>query len=222
MGWPHPQAIVLPVSNEETAMITRRDFIVSSAAALTAIPACLTAKSLNLAPLQAEGRRRKLFVRRTPDWDFILYSNGPNRPQPLIKRSVIKRRFGDDVYNTLRQRDHWAMIKAGWFSAHDQFLPQPVRDPEYDIWQAYYRPEVEAHDLLEDTFFDGTAPWWGANIQEYGLTLAEHPNTPRYATAKVGSLLGLPALAAAINERTPHVSLEYGGVLKRQSWEDIR
>ena len=175
-----------------------------------------------MTPLRAERGRRKLFVRRTPDWEFILYSNGPNRPQPLIKRSVIERTFGDDVYDTLRQRDHWAMIEAGWFGADNQFLPQPVRDPEYDIWQAYYRPEVEAHDLLEDIFFDGKAPWWGAYIQEYGLTLAEHPSTPRYATAKINNVLNLPPLAAAIAERTSHVSLEYESVLKRQSWGYIR
>lgn len=203
-------------------MTTRRQFLFSSAATLTALPACLNAAVPKLVPLRAEVRCRRLFVRRTPDWEFILYSNGPNRPQPLIKRSVIERTFGDDVYDTLRQRDHWAMIEAGWFGADDQFLPQSVRDPEYDIWQAYYRPEVEAHDLLEDIFFDGNAPWWGAYMQEYGLSLAEHPNTPRYATAKIRNLLGLPALAAAINERTPHVALEYGDLLMRQSWEDIR
>lgn len=203
-------------------MTTRRQFLASSAAVLSAIPARLNATLLDLGPLRADMRRRKLFVRRTPDWEFILYSNGPNRPQPLIKRSVIERTFGDDVYDTLRQRDHWAMIEAGWFGSDDQFLPQPVRDPEYDIWQAYYRPEVEAYDLLEDIFFDGNAPWWGAYLQEYGLSLAEHPNTPRYATAKIQNLLGLPALAVAINERTPHVSLEYGNLLMRQSWEDIR
>jgi hypothetical protein len=75
---------------------------------------------------------------------------------------------------------------------------------------------------LEDIFFGGAAPWWGGYIQEYGLILAEHPNTPRYATAKINNVLNLPAFAAAIAKRTPHVSLEYGDQLMRQPWEDFR
>ena len=200
-------------------MTTRRDFLLTSAAALTAVPAALQAALAPLTPLRTDVRRRKLHVRRTPNWDFILYSDGPSRPQPLIKRAVIERTFGDEVYDALRQRDHWAMIEAGWFSGNDLFLPQPVRDREYDLWWSYYRPEVEAHDLLEDIFFDGQAPWWGAHMKEYGLSLAVHPSTPRFATAKVASVWRLPALAAAVAERTPYVSVEHGDLLEREPWE---
>lgn len=197
-------------------MITRRDFIISSAAAAaTAMPFANQAQPLAVGPLTAKQRMRRLFLTRTPEWEYRLVSDGPDRPQPLIKRSVVERTFGGGTYDTLRQRDHWEMIEAGWFRGDDLFVPQPVRDPEYDIWQAFYRPEVEAHDLLEDLFFEGRAPRWGAHMPEYSMTLAEHPNTPRYATAKIYDIHYLPQLAAAVEARTPNLLVEYGHFLER-------
>lgn len=201
-------------------MTTRREFLFSAAAAMTAIPAVSKAHPVTLVPLEATPRLRKLYVERTPDWDHRLYSDGPKTPQPLIKRAVIERAFGEGTYDTLRQRDHWALIDAGWFSDEELFVPQPVRDPEYNVWQSYYRPLVEAHDLLEDVFFNGQAPWWGVFMREYSLTLAVHPNTPRLATAKIHDIRYLPDLASAVAARTPYLVVDYGDLLERPSWAE--
>lgn len=202
-------------------MTTRREFMFSAVAAMTAIPAASKTHPVTLSPLKAAPRLRKLNVERTPDWHYRLYSDGPNAPQPLIKRAVFEQVFGEGTYDTLRQRDHWEMIEVGWFAEDDLFVPQPVRDPEYNVWQGYYRPVVEAHDLLEDVFFEGQAPWWGVHLREYSLTLAVHPNTPRLATAKILDIRYLPALAAAVAARTPYLVVDYGDLLERPSGAEL-
>jgi hypothetical protein len=198
---------------------TRREFIITSLSALAAIPTAIQACTLPPRPLKAELRLRRLYVRRTSEWGYHLVSDGPGSPRPLIKRTVIERVFGEGTYDALPQRDHWAMIDADWFGGDDLFVPQPVRDPEFNIWQGYYHPMAEAHDLLEDVFFAGGAPWWGAYMPEYSLTLGEHPNTPRSATARVHDIGRLPMLAAAVAERTPHLVIEYSDLLDRSDGE---
>jgi hypothetical protein len=101
---------------------------------------------------------------------------------------VIERVFGEGAYNRLSQRDHWEMIEAVWFEGDDLHMPVPLEDPTYDVWKGYYHPVTEAHDLLRDLFAKKymVLPPFGGTLPN-GMSMGEHPITPRYATARVNS-----------------------------------
>lgn len=121
-----------------------------------------------------------------------MHSDGPYEPRKVIRWTVIEEVFGAGTYNQLSQRDQWEMIEAGWFTGDDLHLPVPTGDDTYLVWKGYYHPVCEAHDLLRDLF--ATRYWsmfHGGWAVPNGMTLAEHPCTPRYATARVESDLGV-------------------------------
>ena len=192
-------------------MLTRRDFIIGAAAALTALPD-LASPMLEapLRPLRVNHESRTLVVQKEPDGRCLIVSDGPKAPRNLIRRDAIDRVFGAGVYDSLCQRDHWRMIDAGWFAGDDLFMPVPLGDPAYLIWCARHRPENEAHDLLSDLFLDRAFGPFGVYIPEFGLTLAEHPNTPRYATARLDSEYFLPSLAEHASQQAPWLSFSLG------------
>ncbi len=184
-------------------MLKRRNFIIRSVICMTALP-ILTTPTLPspLRPLRAEKRPRKLLVRHELDGRCLIVSDGPTAPRDLIRSEVIDRVFGPGVYDTLSQPDHWRMIEAGWFGGADLFTPVPLGDPAYLAWCSWHRPENDAHDLLLHLFSDRVFGRFGVYLPEYGLTLAEHPCTPRYATARVEHAGFLPELTRQIEERT--------------------
>lgn len=184
-------------------MLRRRDFVLQSAAGLTAVPALATPMLRGaLRPLTAEKRARRLLARHEPDGRCLIVSDGPTAPRDLIRPAVIDRVFGTGVYANLSQPDHWCMIDADWFGRDDLFKPVPQGDPAYLVWCARYRPEVEAHDLLLEVFGDEGFSPFGVYIASCGLTLAEHPSTPRYATARVEHQWFLPELAKQVGARS--------------------
>ena len=191
-------------------MFTRRDFVVRTAAGLTAVHV-LTTPLMAAAPRPIRGAKvsRKLLVRDEPDGRCLLVSDGPTVPRELIRPEAVHRVFGPGVYDTLSQPDHWSMIDAGWFGGEDLFTPVPLGDSAYLTWCALHRPENEAHDLLLEVFHDRTFGPLGAYIPECGLTLAEHPSTPRYATARLDHEYFLPELARHVAERTSRVSVKF-------------
>lgn len=190
-------------------MFTRREFVVRSAAGLTAVPIL---KNPVLAapprPLRAAQAPRKLLVRNEQDGRCLLVSDGPTAPRELIRPEAVYRVFGSGVYDTLSQPDHWRMIDAGWFGGEDLFTPVPLGDPAYLTWCAWHRPENEAHDLLLDIFSDTAFGPFGVYIPECGLTLAEHPCTPRYATARLDNQWFLPELARHLAGRTSWIVIK--------------
>ena len=94
------------------------------------------------------------------------------------------------------------MIDEGWFSEEDLYEPTDFEDPAFLIWHPNYSPQTKAHDLLYDLFRDRITGPFGARVPEFGLELAEHPATPRYATAKLDSDWCLQRLMAQVAERT--------------------
>jgi len=183
--------------------LQRREFVLQSAACLTAMPTLLTpGLSGPLRPLRADQTPRRLLVRHEAGGRCLILSDAPAAPRDLIRPKVIDRVFGLGVYDTLSQPDHWRMIDAGWFGGADLFTPVPLGDPAYLAWCSWHRPENDAHDLLLHLFSDRVLGRFGVYLPECGLTLAEHPCTPRYATARVEHAGFLPELAKQIEERT--------------------
>jgi hypothetical protein len=78
------------------------------------------------------------------------------------------------------------MIDAGWFEEDDLHMPALLADDTYLVWRGYYHPVTEACGLLSDAFADKYGPMPSIiGSPPNGLILAVHPNTPRYATARV-------------------------------------
>ena len=98
------------------------------------------------------------------------------------------------------------MIEEGWFAGDDLFVSSDPGSWEYAVWQANYHPECEAHDLLVDFFGSGMSPW-GGTMTGLGLSLAEHPCTPRFATATLIHARFLPVLARAVAERSDWITV---------------
>ncbi|WP_294613823.1 hypothetical protein [uncultured Roseovarius sp.] len=138
----------------------------------------------------------------------MLVSDGSAVPRPLIRQNAIERIFGSDIYDTLSQPDHWCMIDAGWFDDTDLFMPLPQGDPAYLTWCECYRPEVEAFDILLDIFGERALSPFGLIVPEFDLTLAEHPSTPRFATATVEDASVLPELAKYVASRAEWVTID--------------
>lgn len=167
-------------------MLNRRRFLAASV--IGAVTATLPVQPFAATPLRATPKHRRLFPKREEGGSWLFHSDAPYEPRKVIRPDAIERVFGEGAFNRLSQRDHWAMIEAGWFSGPDLHLPVPLGDPTYDVWKGYYHPVTEAHDLLRTLF---AAKYrvglrWGDRLPN-GLSLAEHPCTPRYATARVYS-----------------------------------
>lgn len=190
-------------------MITRRNFIVTSAATASS-PLALDAAASEAPrlPLRALPRVRRLRAEPTSDGRLLLLSDGPKTPPKLIKPEALERVFGPGTDGVLSQPDHWRMIDEGWFVEEDLEELTDPNDPALMIWQANYRPEVEAHDLLYDLFRDRIKGPFGAYIPEVGLELGEHPATPRFATAKVNDEFYLSLLAAEVTALTSWLEIE--------------
>lgn len=192
-------------------MITRRDLIVTSAAAASSPLAVHAANERDVRlPLKAQPRVRTLFTKPTGDGRLLLFSDGPESPSKLIKPEALERTFGPGTDLVLQQPDHWRMIEEGWFADEDLYEPTEFEDPAFLIWHANYRPETEAHDLLYDLFRNQITGPFGARIADLGLELGEHPSTPRYATAKLDGDWCLPHLRAEVAERTSWVVIDVG------------
>lgn len=192
-------------------MITRRDFIVTTAATASSPLAVHAANERDVRlPLKAQPQVRALFTKPTGDGRLLLFSDGPVSPSKLIKPEALERAFGPGTDLVLQQPDHWRMIEEGWFAEDDLYEPTEFEDPAYRIWHANYRPETEAHDLLYDLFRDQITGPFGARIPDVGLELGEHPSTPRYATAKLDGDWCLPHLRAEVAERTSWLVIDDG------------
>lgn len=159
-------------------------------------------------PLQALPRKRFIFPRLDQYGAWLLHSDGPEAPPPTVRRDVIDKVFGTGTYDTLYLPDHWAMIEAGWFSGTDLHHPIPVVDEVYDVWRAFHHPVCEAHDLIADVFDDLYSPAPGCpGMLRLGIEMAEHPCTPRMATARIRSDHQLSNLAAELARRTDSVAI---------------
>lgn len=192
-------------------MITRRDFIVTTAATASSPLAVHAANERDVRlPLMAQPRVRTLFTKPTGDGRLLLFSDGPETPSKLIRPEALDRAFGLGTDLVLQQPDHWRMIEEGWFAEEDLYEPNEFEDPAFRIWHANYRPETEAHDLLYELFRDQISGPFGARITDLGLELAEHPSTPRYATAKLDGDWCLPHLKAEVAERTRWLVIDNG------------
>lgn len=166
-------------------MLKRRTFLAASV--LASVAATLPAPAFALTPLYAAPKPRRIFAKPEDGGSWLLYSDGPDEPRQIIRHAALDRAFGPGASGNLSLRDHWEMIDAGWFSGADLHQPVPLADPAYDLWQACYHPVTEAHDLLTDLFatkYFRNVPMGGWTLPN-GLALAEHPSTPRYATARV-------------------------------------
>ncbi|WP_431299063.1 hypothetical protein [Tabrizicola sp. BL-A-41-H6] len=171
-------------------MLNRRNFLAASV--MASVAATLPAQAFAPAPLRAQPKHRRIFPKREESGSWLLHSDGPYEPRKVIRGEVIEEVFGAGTYNQLSQRDHWEMIEAGWFSGPDLHLPVPLGDPTYDVWKGYYHPVTEAHDLIRNLFaakYPGGLSW--VQTLPNGVTLGEHPSTPRYATARIRSDIGL-------------------------------
>lgn len=171
-------------------MFTRRNFLAASVVA--SVAASMPMQGFSPTPLRAQPKHRRIFPMREERGSWLMHSDGPYEPRKVIRWTVIEEVFGSGTYNQLSMRDQWAMIDAGWFTGADLHLPVPMGDDTYVVWKGYYHPVSEAHDLLRDLFATRYPSMiYGAWGVPNGMTLAEHPCTPRYATARVESDLAL-------------------------------
>ncbi|MDG2259599.1 MAG: hypothetical protein P8L68_14020 [Paracoccaceae bacterium] len=137
-------------------------------------------------------------------------TDGPQEPPKLIRPKALERMFGAGTSNMLQQPDHWRMIEEGWFSGEDLFELAVEKDHAFYTWHANYRPETEAHDLIYDLFRDQIDNPFGLRLPSLGLELAEHPSTPRYATAKLDGEWCLPNFMAEIGAHTKWIEIDNG------------
>lgn len=171
--------------------MNRREFLAASTA-MAALASLRPAKAFAPEPLRALPRLRRVFAREEQSGSWLFYSDAPEMPRKVIRFKVIEQVFGKGSYATLAQPDHWRMIDEGWFAGKDLHQPIPVCDPTWETWRAFYHPVVEAHDLLAGALGLGfpRRPWLQPPPRN-GLVLAEHPSTPRHATARVWSAFQL-------------------------------
>jgi hypothetical protein len=190
-------------------MFSRRDFMktaaVSTAIAQIAEPAIARFEE-PWRPVRAEPRKRTIFARPHRDDQFRLYTDGAPEPRPLIRQEALERAFGKGAGQGLLQPDHWHMIELGWFVDDDLFVPSEPGSWEFAVWQANYHPECEAHDLLME-FCSSAAFLGGGALKELGLALAEHPCTPRFATATLIRADFLPIVARAVADRSEWITI---------------
>lgn len=182
--------------------MNRREFL-SATTAMASVAMVPPAAAFTPQPLRALPRFRRLYVEREERGSWLFYSDGPTEAQQLVRFEVIERTFGAGTYATLSQPDHWRMIEEGWFAGGDLHQPLPIADPTHDVWRSFYHPVVEAHDLLSDALAGLYAKGWRfACTLPNGLTLAEHPSTPRYATARARSIFALTHIAEDVERQS--------------------
>ncbi|NKX43996.1 twin-arginine translocation signal domain-containing protein [Roseicyclus persicicus] len=190
-------------------MLSRRQFIktaaVTTAAASLAEPTEAVTGTPRL-PLKAEPRRRTIFARSHVGGQLRLYSDAADQPRALIRQDALDRAFGKGAGQGLLQPDHWRMIDEGWFSGDDLFLPTDPDCSEFAVWQANYHHDCEAHDILADLLGVHLSPW-GGRLDRVGLSFAEHPCTPRFATATLVHADCLPHLVREVAERSDWISV---------------
>lgn len=151
-------------------MITRRDFMITTAATSSSPLELQAGVDQNgRIPLKAQPKARSLMAKLINDGQLLLFSDGPVAPPKLIKPATLEQAFGPGTDVILTQPDHWRMIEEGWFAEGDLYEPTDPDDPAFAVWQANYRPETEAHDLLYEIFRDRITGPFGTNIPELGL-----------------------------------------------------
>lgn len=190
-------------------MFTRRLFMTFAAvstAAAALFPASSRARDVCL-PMRATIRKRTIHARPHDDGKVRLYTDASPEPRALIRDAALERAFGKGVAVRLNQPDHWRMIDAGWFEGDDLFVPSDRASWEFAIWQANYHPECEAHDLLVDLFGSGLSVDRRPLIPA-GLSLGEHPSSPRFATATLHSPHYLQGLAHMVAQKTDWVRVD--------------
>lgn len=138
-------------------------------------------------PLRAEPRSRRILPRPQPGGLWLMETDAPSRPRPVVRPEVIDRVFGAGTHDTLGHPDHWRMIDAGWFTGADLHLPVPPDDEAYLHWRAHHHPAAEAHDILAALFGKRAGRRWRGARLSNGLTLWDDGGCPRHATARVHS-----------------------------------
>ena len=181
----------------------RREFIKAAAVSTVAAPAASTdARNERNAPLTAAHRIRKLRLMARRDNGLTIITDGPPNPRKLIRPDIIDQAFGAGTYNVLSQPDHWEMIDQGWFKGADLFQPRENVDQEWWIWQCYFRPENEAHDILYNLLSDQIQGVFGGSVPELGLHMGEHPCSPRLATAWLSDSSFIGRFSDAVSKRS--------------------
>lgn len=183
-------------------MTSRRAFIATAVSSIAALPHQTVAEKKE--PWKAPERVPKLLAKLDEDRSLLLLTDAPASPSRLVKEEALLKHFGDDILATLKQPDHWHMIANGLFSGDDTYVPCPSGDDaQYWVWAEYYRPEVEAYDFLLRKFdFQGISHF-GIRNSDLRLTLAEHPCTPRHATARLDHIMYQPRLERALDCQIP-------------------
>ncbi len=183
-------------------MTSRRAFIVTAVSSIAALPHQTVAEPKE--PWKAPERVPKLHAKLDEDHSLLLLTDAPASPSRLVKEEALLKRFSADILATLKQPDHWYMIAKGLFFGDDTYVPSPSGDDaQYWIWAEYYRPEVEAYDFLLSKFEFQGIPHFGIRNSDLRLTLAEHPSTPRFATARLDHIMYLPRLERALDCQIP-------------------
>ncbi len=116
-------------------MLKRRGF--PAASVMAALAATLPVQTFAATPLRATPKHRRIFPKREEDGSWLLHRDALYEPRKVIRPDVIERVFGEGAFNRLSQRDHLAMIEAGWFSGPDPHLPVPLNDPRRVAWDSH-------------------------------------------------------------------------------------
>jgi hypothetical protein len=108
-------------------MITRRDFVATTAATVAASAAQAATRKREpergALPLRAAPKVRWLHATTLDDGHLRLTSDGPTEPRPLIRPEVLDAAFGAGTRDVLVQPDHWAMIDAAGSAARTSYRP---------------------------------------------------------------------------------------------------
>lgn len=148
---------------------------------------------------------RHLYLQEQHDGKLLIVSDGSPNPRPLIKPNIIEEIWGPGAYSLLRQPLHWQMIDSGWFSEDDLWYPFNEDCEELDIWNAFYHPVCEAHDIVCRILGISSIFIMKSSRSDLGLQVAEHPSTPRYATAKLYNRGYIHKFVSEVHSRTKHV-----------------
>ena len=152
--------------------------------------------------------KRQLHFEERTDGTLLLKTDAPSTPRKLVKKEVIDGVWGNGAYEFMRQPIHWAMIDAGWFDEDELWYPFDGFTEEYVNWASYYQPACEAHDLMCDTFGVVNFGIMSPKLPDIGLQMAEHPCTPRYATAKLLNKSWIPTFTEAVRARGAHFEID--------------
>ena len=198
----------------------RRSFLKGSLAA----PSLLSRPGLAAAsecpdPPAIRPRLRQLHLEPSETGGLVIKSDALPHPRRLVRPEIIDQIWGPGTYETLRQPIHWQMIDDGWFGPEElwfPFLNEEESDEEYPEltqelfdWYVYHQPACEAHDILAGLFGVSyhfiTGP---GKVPELGLTLSEHPSSPRYATAKLEGPDCIIPFANEVERRSQYLKVD--------------